>query len=108
MPLILVRSAIASSSSAGRAAEVEFAGQDELGEAADIAGLLPRHAGGAHLLIGRGEQIGEVGRGAEGGFELGPHGAGGGDADLLADDGAEQGLRAGLAGPRLGHAVAAR
>ena len=38
-------------------------------------------------------------------LELGPHGSRGGDADLLADDGAKQGLRAGLARPRLGNAI---
>ena len=52
-----------------------------------------------------GEERGEVGRGAERAFELGPHRARGGDADLLADDGAHESGDAGLAAADFGVAV---
>ena len=41
----------------GQVFEVEFSGKDQLGEASDVARLLPRHAGGAQFLIGGGEKL---------------------------------------------------
>jgi hypothetical protein len=88
-----------------QAVEVELAGKDQLGKAANVAGLLPRHSGGAHLFVAGDEEQAKIGRRAECGFELGPHRPRCSNADLLADYGPEQRMCAGLACARLRHAV---
>ena len=104
MPLILVRRAIASSSSAGklpRSSSPDSTSWARLRMYPDFCRDMP---GGAQFLVAGGEQFLEVGRRAKGRFELGPHRPCRGNADLLTDDGPKQGLGAGLAVPRLRHA----
>ena len=82
--------------------EIELAGHHQRGEAARIAGFLPRQAGFAQRLVaGFGQRL-EVGRRPECGGELGPHRPSRRDTDLLTDNGPQQCLIAALADARLG------
>src|SRR3546814_6146859 len=86
----------------GEGVEGQLAVDDELREALGIALLLPRQAAGAERVeIGRRDHLGGAAF-AELRFELVPDRVRGGDADLLADDGAEQRRIAGRTDARFG------
>src|SRR3546814_9170049 len=74
----------------GKGDEIEFAVEDELRETLRIALFLSRQAAGAQCVeLGRCHHLGGA-AGPKGRFELVPDRICGGDADLLADDGAQQ------------------
>ena len=84
----------------GQGVEVQRAVHDQFGQAAGIALLLPRQATGAQRIeIARQQRFGCAAH-AQFRLQLAPDRRGGGDADLLADDGAQQGLISRLAHAR--------
>src|SRR5690606_15751257 len=86
----------------GQALEIELAGRYELAERARVTLLLARQAARAQRIeVGRQQGFGRNVR-AEQLFELAPDARRRGDADLLADDRAQQRAVAALADSRLG------